>query len=107
MCTINRQNLPVLLFKGSSSLSQYAESGRAYRCSQVVFFIFVVVFEIGSLVCGVAPSSTAFIIGRAVAGIGGAGLFNGALSIVSAASTKEQRPSKNLKQIINYQVNCH
>lgn len=55
------------------------------------------IFEIGSLICGVAPSSTAFIIGRAVAGIGGAGLFSGGLTIVSAASKKEQRPSKELE----------
>ncbi|KAH8692060.1 putative efflux pump antibiotic resistance protein [Talaromyces proteolyticus] len=64
-----------------------------YYYSKVVFFIFVVIFEIGSLICGVAPSSTAFIVGRAIAGIGGAGLFNGGLAIVAASSTKEQRPS--------------
>jgi hypothetical protein len=46
----------------------------------------------------VAPSSTAFIIGRAIAGIGGSGLFTGGLAIVSAASTKEQRPSKNIPE---------
>ncbi|KAK9235157.1 major facilitator superfamily domain-containing protein [Lipomyces kononenkoae] len=60
--------------------------------SKYVFFVFVVVFEVGSLVCALAPTSTAFIIGRAIAGIGGAGLFNGGLAIVAASSTKEQRP---------------
>ncbi|EEA25772.1 conserved hypothetical protein [Talaromyces marneffei ATCC 18224] len=59
---------------------------------QYVFFAFVVVFEVGSLICALAPTSTAFIIGRAIAGIGGAGLFNGGLAIVAASSTKEQRP---------------
>lgn len=54
----------------------------------------MVVFEVGSLVCALAPTSTAFIIGRAIAGIGGAGLFNGGLAIVAASSTKEQRPGK-------------
>jgi MFS family permease len=68
--------------------------GSANNQAQATFFTFVVIFEIGSLVCGAAPSSTAFIIGRAVAGIGGAGLFSGGLTIVSAASTKEQRLSK-------------
>ena len=61
------------------------------RYIQITFFTFVAIFEIGSLVCGVAPSSTALIIGRAVAGIGGSGLFNGALTIVAAASPKENR----------------
>ncbi|KIM93854.1 hypothetical protein OIDMADRAFT_45984 [Oidiodendron maius Zn] len=68
--------------------------GKIYQFyhSKTTFFTFVFIFEIGSLVCGVAPSSTAFIIGRAVAGIGGAGLFSGGLTIVSTTSTKEQRP---------------
>ncbi|KAF3391796.1 Efflux pump mlcE [Talaromyces pinophilus] len=60
--------------------------------SKNVFFVFVVVFEVGSLICALAPTSTAFIVGRAIAGIGGAGLFNGGLAIVAASSTKEQRP---------------
>lgn len=63
--------------------------------SKNVFFVFVVVFEVGSLICALAPTSTAFIVGRAIAGIGGAGLFNGGLAIVAASSTKEQRPGKN------------
>jgi predicted MFS family arabinose efflux permease len=29
----------------------------------------VFIFEVGSLVCAVAPSSTAFIVGRAIAGV--------------------------------------
>lgn len=64
--------------------------------SKTVFFAFVVVFEVGSLLCALAPTSTAFIVGRAIAGIGGAGLFNGGLAIVAASSTKEQRPSKDI-----------
>ena len=40
----------------------------------------VLLFEIGSVVCGAAPSSVAFIVGRAIAGIGAAGIFAGAVS---------------------------
>ena len=36
------------------------------------FLLAVTVFELGSLICGVAPTSTALIVGRAVAGAGGA-----------------------------------
>ncbi|KAE8443873.1 hypothetical protein EG329_001282 [Mollisiaceae sp. DMI_Dod_QoI] len=57
----------------------------------ITFFIFVVIFEIGSLICGVAPSSAALVIGRAVAGIGGSGLFNGALTIIAGSLAKEKR----------------
>jgi MFS family permease len=41
------------------------------------FLVALGIFEVGSLICGVAPSSVAFIIGRAVAGVGCAGLFSG------------------------------
>lgn len=36
-----------------------------------------------SLVCATAPSSTALIVGRAVAGIGVGGLFSGAINILA------------------------
>jgi MFS family permease len=35
------------------------------------------VFEIGSALCGAAPTSNALIVGRVVAGIGGAGMYLG------------------------------
>jgi MFS family permease len=56
--------------------------------------IFLGIFELGSLLCGVANSSKMFIIGRAVAGIGGSGLMNGGLSILSACAPIEKRASK-------------
>jgi MFS family permease len=46
---------------------------------------------VGSLICGVAPSSDALIVGRAIAGIGVAGLFSGAL-IILARTGKSQTP---------------
>ena len=49
-------------------------------------------FEIGSLVCGAAPNSKALIVGRAVAGLGAAGLFSGAMIIISYAVRLEKRP---------------
>ena len=50
-------------------------------------------FEVGSAICGAAPNSTALIIGRAIAGIGSAGLFSGALIILSHAAPLEKRPA--------------
>lgn len=47
----------------------------------------IFIFEIGSLICALAPSSTVFIVGRAVAGIGTAGLFSGSIVIISLIST--------------------
>jgi MFS family permease len=51
------------------------------------------IFELGSLICGVAPSSIALIIGRAVAGLGSAGIFSGAILIVAHTVPLRQRPT--------------
>lgn len=56
------------------------------------FLAAVSIFEIGSLICGVAPSSTVLIVGRAIAGIGVAGIFSGALVIISMTVPLAKRP---------------
>ncbi|GKT46400.1 efflux pump aflT [Colletotrichum spaethianum] len=52
----------------------------------------IAVFEVGSLICALAPNSTAFIVGRAIAGIGTAGLFSGSIVILSYTMPLEKRP---------------
>ena len=42
----------------------------------------LVMFEIGSVICAAAVNSTMLIIGRAVAGVGAAALFSGAMTII-------------------------
>jgi predicted MFS family arabinose efflux permease len=37
----------------------------------------VVLFETGSAICGAAPNMNAMIVGRVIAGIGGAGMYLG------------------------------
>ncbi|KAI9734103.1 MAG: MFS sugar transporter [Claussenomyces sp. TS43310] len=58
-----------------------------------VFLTAIGIFELGSLVCGAAPNSTALIIGRAIAGIGSAGIFSGALIIVAYSVPLQKRPT--------------
>ena len=53
-----------------------------------VYLASLVVFEIGSAICGAAPNSKALIIGRAVAGLGNAGLFQGAVVIIGRCSRR-------------------
>ncbi|KAJ7618498.1 DHA14-like major facilitator [Roridomyces roridus] len=68
--------------------------GRLYSFLSIkwVFIGAIVVFELGSLICGVAPTSNALIVGRAIAGLGSAGIFNGALIIISNTVPLEKRP---------------
>ena len=51
------------------------------------------IFELGSLLCGVATSSKMLIVGRAVAGMGGAGLVNGAMTIIGTTVPRHKQPA--------------
>ncbi|KAJ6619077.1 MFS transporter [Mycena sp. CBHHK59/15] len=57
-----------------------------------VYIAAISVFEIGSALCGAAPNSKALIVGRAIAGLGTAGIFSGALIIVAHAVPLAKRP---------------
>ncbi|ROW18055.1 hypothetical protein VPNG_00330 [Cytospora leucostoma] len=60
--------------------------------SAVVYQLAILVFEGGSALCATAVNSQMFIVGRAVAGFGAAGVLQGALSIISQTVALEQRP---------------
>lgn len=49
-------------------------------------------FEAGSVICAAAPNSPSFIVGRAVAGLGAAGLFCGGLIIMTQIVEIRKRP---------------
>ena len=68
--------------------------GKAYKFFplKVTFLFSVFVFELGSLICGVAPSSTALIVGRAVAGLGAAGIGSGTYTIIAFSASPKTRP---------------
>lgn len=52
----------------------------------------ITIFEIGSAICGAAASSSMFILGRAVAGLGSAGMMNGAIVVMIAVVPLKKRP---------------
>ncbi|KAJ3959662.1 MFS-type transporter dmxR4 [Colletotrichum tropicale] len=47
---------------------------------KATFLVSVLLFEVGSAICGAAPSSDVFIFGRALAGVGSAGILTGVVS---------------------------
>ncbi|KAK8098759.1 MFS general substrate transporter [Apiospora kogelbergensis] len=47
------------------------------------YLLWLGVFEVGSLVCALAPTSTALIVGRAVAGLGASGVFAGGFALLT------------------------
>ncbi|CZR59097.1 related to MFS toxin efflux pump (AflT) [Phialocephala subalpina] len=56
------------------------------------YLVFIGLFELGSLLCATATSSKMLIIGRAVAGMGSAGLFSGGLVILGHLIKPRERP---------------
>ncbi|KAL2127187.1 hypothetical protein VTI74DRAFT_11196 [Chaetomium olivicolor] len=70
-------------------------AGKVYQRfnAKTWFIVFLLVFEAGSLTCGVAGSSALLVAGRAIAGMGAAGITNGALTIVAYAAPLNKRPS--------------
>ncbi|KAJ5787776.1 Major facilitator superfamily domain general substrate transporter [Penicillium paradoxum] len=57
-----------------------------------IYLIALFIFEIGSLICAVTPTSVGLICGRAIAGLGAAGLFSGSILIISKSVPLVQRP---------------
>ena len=68
--------------------------GRIYTFYSIkwVFLTAIAFFEIGSAVCGAAPNSLAFVIGRAIAGLGSAGVFSGAIVLMVPLIPLHKRP---------------
>lgn len=60
--------------------------------NKTLFLATVLIFEVGSAICGAAPNMNALIVGRAICGVGGAGIYLGAVNILSALTTRVERP---------------
>jgi MFS family permease len=93
-------------FGGLSDVSWYSSAyfmtfggleaawGKAFKYFDIkwTFVLSLVIFEVGSLLCGVAPSSKVLIVGRAIAGVGAAGLSVGGTSIIAFSAPPKTRP---------------
>lgn len=75
--------------------------GRLFTFFSVRYLLLfsVLTFETASALCGGAPSSTAFIIGRAIAGIGAAGIFAGAVCLPTLNSPVLADACSHISQI--------
>ncbi|OAA56295.1 efflux pump antibiotic resistance protein [Niveomyces insectorum RCEF 264] len=68
--------------------------GKAYKYFSLkyCYLAAIGVFELGSLICGVAPNSPALIVGRAIAGIGAAGIGSGSYTLIAVTAEPKMRP---------------
>ncbi|KAI1165262.1 major facilitator superfamily domain-containing protein [Nemania serpens] len=68
--------------------------GKLYRFYPIraVYAVSVFLFEVGSAVCGAAPNSVALIFGRAIQGVGAAGIFSGGIAVIVYNVPLHRRP---------------
>lgn len=52
----------------------------------------VILFETGSAICGAAPNMNALIVGRAICGLGGAGMYTGVMVLLTVNTSETERP---------------
>ena len=69
--------------------------GKAYKYFNLkwTYLLSIGIFEIGSLICAVAKDSKTLIVGRAIAGMGGAGVSSGAYTIIGFSAPPKMRPA--------------
>lgn len=58
---------------------------------KIVYLSSVALFEVGSLVCALAPSSPVLIVGRAITGLGASGIFAGGMIILTSVIPLHKR----------------
>ncbi|KAL2430531.1 MFS-type efflux pump MFS1 [Exophiala dermatitidis] len=68
--------------------------GKVYTYFNVkwTYMLALVIFELGSVLCGAAVNSAMLIVGRAVAGAGAAALFSGGMTIIAYSVPLRKRP---------------
>lgn len=69
--------------------------GKVYKYfpMKLSYVVAIGLFETGSFICAIAPNSVLLIIGRAVAGLGGAGIASGAYTIIALSAPPKRRPA--------------
>lgn len=65
----------------------------AHLPNKQTYIAAVLLFELGSLICALSTGTDMLIGGRAIAGLGASGLFNGALTIIAALVPLRRRPA--------------
>ena len=67
--------------------------GKAYKFFplKATFLSSIFLFELGSLICAVAPSSPVLVLGRALAGVGAAGVSGGGYTIIGLSAEPKRR----------------
>lgn len=68
--------------------------GRIYSQfnSKWLYIFNVALFEVGSAICGASPTMNGLIVGRAICGVSGSGLYVGVMTLIAVTTTMAERP---------------
>ena len=80
----HRNRLTWLFFRRGKSYSIFE--------TKKLFIFAVTLFEIGAVISGAAPNMNTVVVGRAICGAGGEGLYIGSMNIISAFTSPRERP---------------
>ncbi|TGO17824.1 hypothetical protein BTUL_0014g00180 [Botrytis tulipae] len=58
--------------------------------AKTLYIAFSLLFVVGSIICGAAPNMTALIFGRVIGGVGGTGMYLGALTLISVNTSPKE-----------------
>ncbi|KAF7616252.1 putative efflux pump antibiotic resistance protein [Aspergillus flavus] len=92
------QSLKNVGWYGSSFLFVFTATqmmwGKLYQgyTTKRMFLLGLAIFELGSLLCGIAPSSATLVAGRSIAGLGAGSINSGALFIITDTIPLNKRP---------------
>ncbi|KXS10110.1 MFS general substrate transporter [Gonapodya prolifera JEL478] len=79
------------LLTGTAFIPSYGKAADIFG-RKAVIMVAIVIFEVGSAICGAATSMTMLIVGRAVAGLGGGGILSLVIVIISDIVPLDKRP---------------
>lgn len=60
---------------------------------KIMFLFSILIFEVGSLICALAPTSTALVIGRAITGLGASGMTAGVFTLIAFSAPPKHVPA--------------
>ncbi|KGO62059.1 Major facilitator superfamily domain, general substrate transporter [Penicillium expansum] len=76
----------------STAIPKITDEFNSFDDVGFVFLGSTLVFEVASAICGAAPNSVAFIIGRAICGVGAAGILAGTIMCIIHSVPLQKRP---------------
>src|SRR6266480_1394390 len=78
--------------RDAGNISQVVVVAKLQFNAKWTYILCVSLFEVGLAICGAALLMDALIVGRAVCGVGGSGMYVSVMALLAATTTMHERP---------------